>query len=400
MKRRDVIKLGAIAAGASVGTPGCGVPRMLSSLRGEDGAAAFNAMLDDQLARLQKPGLLHRIVSAEAKRPLSEDQQTKINEHDAMFRRMLSTILITQGFRDLPLETQIHPAVQERMWKHADQFGSMVFEVSDMLANLDATKRKKIQEHLSKRQDLPMVMGEALDARAAAAGLSQKRRMQLRTMMKQTSFRLRNAHPNAVIDEYVGKVERLRASTATDGQAMSLAEQLGEREFWKHQRMWRDTTPTPPAQAAPAATSANPMVGDLTNNARAAAAKGDCRLVTQLGVYVKELDPSYFDASFKTDPALADCMRKFYLESQQGRPPGATPPTSPTPEAVDKPHRGSGGLRVGAYMLGIGLVVFLIAIPITAADFGGVFVGTLGVVIFGIGLLVLLISAIIYLGND
>ena len=52
MKRRDVIKLGAVAAGASAGVPGCAVPKLVSTLHGADGAAAFNAMLDAQLTKL------------------------------------------------------------------------------------------------------------------------------------------------------------------------------------------------------------------------------------------------------------------------------------------------------------------------------------------------------------
>ena len=51
MKRRDVIKLGAVAAGAGV-LPSCAVPKMLGSMQGADGAAAFNAVLDEQLGKL------------------------------------------------------------------------------------------------------------------------------------------------------------------------------------------------------------------------------------------------------------------------------------------------------------------------------------------------------------
>src|SRR3954466_5756434 len=108
MKRRDGIKLGALA-GVGVTASSCALPRKLGTMTGDDGAGAFNKMLDEQLGMLEKPGLLQRIVADYKKKPLSEDAQAKINVHDEMFRRMLSTVLITQGFRELPLSTQLHP---------------------------------------------------------------------------------------------------------------------------------------------------------------------------------------------------------------------------------------------------------------------------------------------------
>src|SRR5687768_4513029 len=127
MKRRDVVKLGAVAAAATAGVPGCTVPKMLGSLRGADGAAAFNAMLDEQLGALDgASNLLGKLVEGQTRKPLSAEKNAKLAEKDAMFRRMLSTVLITQAFRELPEETQAEPAVQERMWQHYDQIGSSI----------------------------------------------------------------------------------------------------------------------------------------------------------------------------------------------------------------------------------------------------------------------------------
>jgi hypothetical protein len=292
MKRRDVMKLGALAVGAGVGAPGCAVPRMLGTLKGEDGAAAFNAMLDEQLGKLDKPGLLHRLVSAEVGRPLSAEAQAKIDEKDVMFRSMLGTLMITQGFRDLPAETQAEPAVQARMWKHLDQIGSMPFAVSEMLASLDETQRSQIQHTLRKRPDLPMAIGEALDAKSGQAGLSQSRRMQLRSMMSQTSFRLRHSDPASVIDEYVTKVERLRARDERDAQVLDAATKVGERDFWQTQHLLAGD-PGGPATAAPAPVQPSvPEAGNLTVSARAAAARGDCKTVEILGKRVHEIDPA------------------------------------------------------------------------------------------------------------
>lgn len=336
------MKLGAIAAGATVGVPGCAVPKMLANLVGADGAAQFNAMLDDQLGRLEKPGFLQRLVTEQTQKPLSPEAEAKIEKKDAMFRRMLGTLLISQGFRELPPETQLEPAVQDRMWKHWDQIGSSVYETSDMLAALDPGERDNIQKMLRERPDLPMVLGENLDARAANVGISKKRRRQLRSMMSQTSFRLRHGDPASIIEEYSGKIERLRASSERDGDAIDLASKLGEREFWRYQHLIakREATMPTPKRVA--------QMGEMTGAT------------------------------------------------------GATGPTrTPQTQETKKPHPGSRGLKAGGYMLGIGLLVGLVGVVIVSAgSFAGVFGLTLAVVLCGLGLIVLLISALIYAAND
>jgi hypothetical protein len=172
-------------------------------------------------------------------------------------------------------------------------------------------------------------------------------------MMSHSSFRMRHGDPGVIIDEYVGKVERLRASTTRDGTAVDLAARLGEREFWRYQHLLAAAGAPPAAKAsgAPAAASPSPM---------------------------------------GTSP---------------GGPPGMTPAIVPgqsrPPKETAKPERpGSGGLRVGGYMFGIGLVVGLGSFLIVAAgSFAGLFGLTLAAVLVGIGLIVLLISAIIYAAN-
>jgi hypothetical protein len=88
-----------------------------------------------------------------------------------------------------------------------------------------------------------------------------------------------------------------------------------------------------------------------------------------------------------------------------GGPPGLTPAIVPgqpvTSKETVKPERpGSGGLRVGAYMFGIGLAVGVgSAVVISAGSIAGLFGLTLAAVLVGIGLIVLLISALIYAAN-
>jgi hypothetical protein len=415
MKRRDVIKLGALAT-AGVAGPSCTVPKKLGTLEGPDGAAEFNRMLDLQLATLQKPGLLQLLVGQHTKKPLSEQASAKITAHDVMFRRMLSTVLVTQGFRELPMATQLQPAVQDRMWQHEDLIGSMVFEISDMLAALDPAQRSTVQTTLQQQPELPMALGELLDERAATAGMSKARRRQLRGVMKQATFRLREQDPSALIDEYVTKVERFKPSTTSDGDTIELAERLGQREFWRYQqRMKRQGAGAPPPQGPPgtvapgsvppAPQSQNPMVAQLVANAYEAANQRDCRKVVGIGNSVRDLDPAYHQQSFMTVPAFADCYRVVAEESaMKPPPPGQQTYANPQPTVIPEPksRAGSGGMKAGGWMLGIGVIVFLVSIPLveSSAEGLGLLGLTVGSLLVGIGLLVLLISAIIYAASD
>jgi hypothetical protein len=324
MKRRDVIKVSAVTAGATLGVPGCAIPRLMASLSGADGAAAF-------LQRMEGPGLLARLMATTAKVGTSHSPEVtaKLAEQDELFRRMLGTLLVTQGFRDLPPETQLEPAVQERMWSHMDEIGETVFQVGDMLAALDGRQRDTVQQTLRAQPDLPMMLGQSLDDSAAAAGISAKRRLQLRQMMSQAAFRMRHGDPVSIIDEYVDKVDRVRARGEHDAEALAFAQQLGDRAFWRYQHLLQ-----------------------------------------------QQPDPS-------APPIAAG--------------PGATPPRAPAPVTPTKPKSkpGSKGMKVGGYMLGIGIITFGLSALLVDASEAFLVGATVGALLFAIGLLVVLISAII-----
>jgi hypothetical protein len=426
MKRRDMIKLGAVAAGAGVGLPGCTVPKLMSSLHGKDGAAAFNAMLDEHLGRLEGPGLLHRMVEGRTKKQLTPQQSAQIAEKDAMFRKLLSTVLITQAFRELPEDTQVEPAVQARMFSHYDQIGSTIYEVSDMLAALDPKQRASVRTTLTDKPDLPMELGEQLDSLASRTGLSTTRRLQLRKMMAQTAFRLKNGHASSLIDEYTAKVDKLRTTDERNAAAIDLATKLGERAFWRRQQQMKQAPgasqpvpppthpgpqppqpqpggPVAPPPGQPPLQAQEPMHIMLHKSARSAAKRGDCKAIEVLGKRVYELDAEYHRTAFATDPLLINCRPGVAVDNV-GRPlpPPAPVAAQPVIKPPDKP--GTKGLRVGGYMFGIGLAVgagsaLLVAVEADIAILG-LFGLTAAVILVGLGLIILLISAIIYASND
>jgi hypothetical protein len=402
MKRREALKLGAVVAGAGM-LPSCAVPKPVSEMTGNAGPDEFNAMLDEQLGNLAKPGLLDKLVSARIKRELTPEQSARIAEKDAMFRRVLGTVLVSQAFRELPEATRNEQAVQARMWSHFDQIGSSIYELGEMMAALTPDERNRLSTTLKGDDSIAMDLGEALDGHAARAGISKARRKSLKKMMTQTAFRLKSGHATTVIDEYVAKVEKLAATDERHAQALELAAKLNEKAFWQQQRLAQDppgTPTTPPATGGPppqpVPVPAQTQVETLTQSARIAARRGDCRSIDVLGKRVFELDPTYYNTIYRVDPEILSCQQGFDRD-------GVPPPGRPVPPAwqqqpmTTRRHPGATGLKVGGYMLGVGFGILLIAALIAESAEGVALVGlTVGVLMIGIGLVVLLISAIIY----
>lgn len=363
MKRRDILKLGAVAtAGSAIGGAGCAtVSPALEGGGSVPSAESFTATLDRQLSRLDRARFVDELVAARATAPRSPEVTAALAEKDELFRQMLRTLLVTQSFRDLEPEAQLLPEVQERMTGHLDEVGATVFQVSDMLASLDTRQRAQVRSALRDHPDLPMAIAETIDRHAT--GISVKRRVQLRSMMANAAFRMRHGDPASIIDEYVAKVERVQAQGAGDARTLDLAQQVGERAFWRYQQ---HLAQTPPGAVTPAAAPATPAPATPVPAPLAPPA-----------------------ASVPLAPAASTA-------------PGTAAPMAPKyePAPVRQP-RGRTGMRAGAYMMGIGTVVFGSSTLLlgTTEAFGFVFGMTAGAVLFAIGFVVLAVSALVYLAT-
>jgi hypothetical protein len=266
MERRDVLKAGALGAAAATVGPGCATVPHPEAGAGGIGAgpagtgAEFLALLDRQLGYVGHARFVDEFVTRSEGGSRRPDVQQVVDTSDDAFRRMLRTLLITQGFRDLAVETQLEPDVQTRMADHMDEIDATVFEVADRLAAIDAAQHARVQSALRERPDLAMQIGEAVDAHAAAAGLSRARRRQLRMMMMQTAFRLKHEAPGSLIDEYTQKVTRMRQDGDQSALALAVSERIGRQAFWAYQKRVAQAPGASPPQPMPAQPmSAQPM---------------------------------------------------------------------------------------------------------------------------------------------
>jgi len=355
MKRRDVLKqTAATAAVASVGVSalgggGCATVPRAPAPRDDRAAADYLAQLDRSLGLAAGMRPVHAIAAQRTPGPRSPEHEQFVAGSDAMFQRLISALFITQSFRDLPPETQTHPAVQTRIASHLDEIDGTVFELTSFLSAQTGDQRAQLRDALRKNPDAAMDLAEALDGHAATMGVTVERRRQLRQIMKHATFRLRTESPGAMIDEYTAKVQRLRGEDGKSALALALAQKLGEDQFWRYQQhlaQGADPGGSTPATAAPAT------------------------------------------------PRLA--------------PPGATPPSAVAPQpAPAAPHKpGDTAIKAGAYMLGIGVVDFGIG-ALIVSNASGVLLGialvggiTIGALLAAIGFLTLIIGALIRLGSD
>jgi hypothetical protein len=238
MKRRDALKLGAgMAAGMALGTTGCALPGVRQEgdrLVPED-MDAFLKGWDGHLEGVGQARFVEDYAAGFLGGPLTPEQRGELEPSETLFRKMLHTMLLTQTFRDLSDEGQRHPEVQKRMLRHAQGVHDTVFAVSGSLESLDTAQRKALQEALLEKPDLAMGIAETLDAEAARGGITGRRRIQLRSMMTQASFRLSKADPGTVIDECVSKVKRASAPGRAEMLAAQTAAQAGGEAFFRAQ---------------------------------------------------------------------------------------------------------------------------------------------------------------------
>jgi hypothetical protein len=265
MRRREWLGGSALAgAGAlGLGSSGC-APAWPEAL--EPGVMpadmdAFLATVDARMQDMTQARFVEGFAESVRAAPLRAEHRSELQRRDKVFQRMLRTLYLTQTFRDLPEEAQRHPGMQSRMFGHLDEIDGSVEEVTELLKS-SSGDHEALRAALKQHPDLGMQIGEAIDQRAARAGISVKRRVQLRGMMKQASFRLKNAPAHLVIDEYVQKAERMGKSNPAPS-SLGLAAQAGSEAFWALQSASAAPPPPAPASTTPRAGVGTMRVGGI-----------------------------------------------------------------------------------------------------------------------------------------
>ncbi|MGH9662710.1 MAG: hypothetical protein ACRD96_29435 [Bryobacteraceae bacterium] len=153
---------------------------------------------------------------------------------DSLGRKSMKTLYATGMFCDLPIECQVHPGMQDRMWAIQPTMDESIAGITNLLGRQAPRDLARVQSALRERPVFLSQVTESLDAEAARSGLSDARRHQFRTQMMQVGWRLQHQPPSLLVNEYLVKVEKVSASDIqAEARQRWLAAKVGERAFWQ-----------------------------------------------------------------------------------------------------------------------------------------------------------------------
>lgn len=209
MDRRLFLK--SATAGVVAGSAGCGAAL--------DGLPAPRAAvdLDSLLARLEEGmdeasrGHLMASLSPELAASRSPAARAHLARSEDLARKSIRSLMFSSAVRSMSPEQRSDPRVAVLAERMAPEMDETVEELTRALSEASAGQRQQVQQKLRERPDLPMVLAGKLDHRAAEVGVPRQARASLRAAAMDVSFRMRRQDPSGLIDEYLGKVERVRA---------------------------------------------------------------------------------------------------------------------------------------------------------------------------------------------
>lgn len=235
MDRRDFLRRGAI--GASGAVVGAGVPEPAKAARSRPVVVPPPSDMDEYVRGID------RGVERLSEWPVADrfpgfgGDKARLND---LAQKSLHTLFVTGMFGDLPVDKQLHPAMQDRLWASQETMDQALEGMTDFLTSRSAEQLERVRGTL---RDRPEVLEEIIltvDEEAERSGLSEPRRGQLRAMFNEASWRLKSQPPRLMVDEYVSKVERATASDI-ESQARQrwIAARYGEEIFWQAQESLR-----------------------------------------------------------------------------------------------------------------------------------------------------------------
>ena len=341
MDRRRFI----VTSGALGGASGCITAARDARTPTSAEAAAQIAMLDNALAEIDRGSPLAML--ANKMDPVRHAQE------ESFLRASMRSMTVAGVLRDLPEELQVHPDFQARVWRALPEMDEAVLGAHRRLIALSPPERKALQNAFIKDKNLEDRIFSRVDLEAGAAGVSLKRRMNLRVLASDVCARLRQS-PDLLIDELDRKVEAARKRPRDAEQIEKrVAAAMGAAEFadfkarlGAHHARWNV-----PAQVPTGSLSAS---------------------------------------SDESTPKLtADEVRQ--LRERAILNVTTTPPS--LPRNYERP--GDGTLSAGGWLLGLSVVLFGGGLLIVAAGaFPGVFVATAGVLIAIAGIIVCIVGAV------
>ncbi len=178
----------------------------------------------------------------------------RVSRARLLLQKALRSLVVLGAYRQLAPEARDHPGMRARLEALAPEMDDAVFGVHEMLTSLRPAQRVELQQLLKRDPTLPERLVEGIDREAAVLGEPFTRRMQLRPLAKSFLWRLQHQPLGSLLDEYVGKVEKLGARMGYDE---ALRRQIAARATSSALLAWHTSADAAPV-APPAAGSALP----------------------------------------------------------------------------------------------------------------------------------------------
>lgn len=229
MERRDVLRLGAAAALSGCAVPAANFrsvppPPKWTPAEVDSALADLDATVANITNRPPSPSLFIGEGTLDARRAA--------HGHDLVVRT-LAAMHVAATFNELPPDVQKREDVQRRMWRALPMIDSAMMDITDYVERLTPVDRKAIQEQLRKKPNAGMDAIGRIDAQAAAAGVSNRRRLQMRAITTHLSWRMNKQSVDATLDDTLDKVRRIRERHVVNEQvARAMAAKVAEAELF------------------------------------------------------------------------------------------------------------------------------------------------------------------------
>lgn len=208
MQRRGFLwtTAGGAALGlAGVGTSGCGAAQLRL---GTDESAALLARLENGLRAAR-----------------SSPVDPRMNQNavaDRVARLGLEALVVADVGRAIPVGSEIPAPLAQRLEREIPVLAQCATTYGTMLAGLSRSSRRHIEEHIRERPDIAMQIAEWIDEQAGEHAVAHQSRQQLRRLAINVTQRVRRQSLSALIDDTLGKMERVMAH---HGQPIAFARQ-------------------------------------------------------------------------------------------------------------------------------------------------------------------------------
>lgn len=161
-------------------------------------------------------------------------------EREELARRTMFSLYMAGMFGDLHVDNQLHPGMQDRMWEAAPIMDEALDELTDFLATRPPERLQVIRSALRDEPEVSHRILSLVDEEAQRSGVSEPRRAQLRAIFNDTGWRLANQPPSLVVDEYLGRVQKVTVSDVEDlARERWLMSRVSEEVFWQAQESLR-----------------------------------------------------------------------------------------------------------------------------------------------------------------